>query len=107
MADKPAEIALLQQLRELRKGRRRFAASIVTTFSVNFTFYENVVLRYLIGAGSRLNVVLADAGEVSRAFAAESTRPRSAGMDYVLLPISTMGAFHPKILSLFSDKGLA
>jgi hypothetical protein len=102
-----SEIALLQQLRELRKGRRRFTASVVTTFSVNFTFYENVVLRYLIGAGSRLNVVLADAGEVAKAFAAESTRPRCAGTDYVLLPISTIGAFHPKVLSLFSDKGMA
>lgn len=102
-----AEIALLHQLRELRKGRRRFMASVATTFTVNFTFYENVVLRYLMGAGSRLNVVIADAGEVAKAFAADSTRPRCAGTDYVLLPVSAMGAFHPKVLSLFSDKGMA
>lgn len=107
MPDNFAEIALLQQLRELRKGRRRFSASIATTFSVNFSFYENVVLRYLMGAGSRLNIVLADAAEVAKAFAAESTRPRCAGTEYVLLPVSTIGAFHPKILSLFSDKGMA
>lgn len=107
MPSDAAEIALLRQLRELRRSRRRFSATIITTYTVNFPFYENVVLRYLLGAGSRLNIVLADAGQIARAFMTESTRPHGAGSDYLLLPVSTFGAFHPKILSLFSDKGMA
>jgi len=101
------EVALLRVLRELRRGRRRFSATIITTYTVNFPFYENVVLRYLLGAGSRLNIVLADAGQIAKAFLTESTRPHGAGTDYLLLPVSTFGAFHPKILSLLSDKGMA
>jgi hypothetical protein len=101
-----SKIPLLTQLRDLKR-RRRFSASIITTYTINFPFYEDVVLRYLLGTGSRLNIVLADAGEIAKAFSAESSRPRSAGLDYLLLPISTSGAFHPKILSLFSDKGMA
>jgi PLD-like domain len=107
MPSEISEVALLKQLRELRRSRRRFSASIITTYTVNFPFYENVVLRYLLGAGSRLNILLADAGEISKAFLTESSRPRGAGLDYLLLPISTGGAFHPKILSLFSDVGMA
>ena len=107
MQSEITEVALLKQLRELRRGSRRFSASIITTYTVNFPFYENVVLRYLLGAGSRLNIVLADAGQVAKAFLTESARPRRAGLDYLLLPISTGGAFHPKILSLFSDVGMA
>jgi hypothetical protein len=54
-----------------------------------------------------LNIVLADAGEIAKAFLTESTRPRGAGLDYLLLPMVANGAFHPKILSLFSDAGMA
>lgn len=102
-----AEVALLRQLRDLRRSSRRFSASIITTYTVNIPFYENVVLRYLLGAGCRLNVVLADAGELAKAFLTESARPRTAGIDYLLLPISANGVFHPKIISLFSDAGMA
>jgi hypothetical protein len=101
-----AEVALLRQLRDLRRSRRRFSASIITTYTINFPFYENVILRYLLGAGCRLNVVLADAGEMAKAFLTESARPHTAGIDYLLLPIPANGAFHPKILSLFSDVGM-
>src|SRR3981189_570639 len=103
MPSELAEVALLKQLRELRRSRRRFSASIITTYSVNFPFYENVVLRYLHAAGSRLNIVLADAGEIAKAFLIESARPHGAGLDYLLVPMVANGAFHPKILSLFSD----
>jgi hypothetical protein len=102
-----AKIALLERLYKLRRGRRRFAASFITTYSVNLPFYESVVLRHLESAGSRLNVVLVDAQELAKCFVAESTRPQRAGLDYVLLPVRTGGAFHPKVIALFSDDGMA
>jgi hypothetical protein len=101
-----AKVALLDHLYKLRRGRR-VSASIITTYSINVPFYEDVVLRYLEAAGSRLNVVIVDAGEFGASFAAESSRPRRAGHDYVVLPVQMNGAFHPKILALFSDEGMA
>src|SRR5690348_10104422 len=100
----PAELArigLLDLLRKLRKSRRRIFSSFITTYSVNLSFYENVVLRHLEAAGSRLNVVLADADELAKAFANDSTSPRRAGTDYLLIPMRASAAFHPKIIALF------
>jgi hypothetical protein len=99
-----AKIVLLDRLYKLRR-RRRLSASIITTFSINLPFYEDVVLRYLEAAGSRLNVLLVDASELSKSFLVESTRPRRAGRDYLVLPVRAGGAFHPKIIALYSDQG--
>lgn len=102
-----AKIGLLERLYKLRRERRRFLASFITTYSINLPFYESVVLRHLEAAGSRLNVVLVDAHELAKSFVDESTRPQRAGLDYVLLPVRTGGAFHPKVTALFSDDGMA
>jgi hypothetical protein len=101
-----AKVPLLDRLYKLRREGRRIFSSIITTYSINLPFYENVVLRHLQAAGSRLNVVLVDDGELGRAFVAESTAPRRAGVDYVLIPVCAGGAFHPKIVALFSDQGM-
>lgn len=101
-----AKIALLNRLYKLRRDSRRLSASIITTYSINLPFYEDVVLRHLQAAGSRLNVVLVDAGELSKSFLVESTCPRRAGREYLLLPMRAAGAFHPKIIALFSDEGM-
>src|SRR5579871_6348111 len=104
----PSEIStvpLLHHLRQLRKGRHRVFASIITTYAVNLPFFEDVVLRHLEAAGSRLNVVLVDRGQLGKAFTAPSTTPRRAGTNYLLMPIAASGAFHPKIIALFTDEG--
>jgi len=82
-----AKIELLDRLYKLRRDSRRLSASIITTYSINLPFYEDVILRHLQAAGSRLNVVLVDAGELAKSF-----------LDG--------GAFHPKIIALFSDAGM-
>jgi len=76
-----AKVPLLDRLYKLRRQGRRIFSSIITAYSFNLPFYENVVLRHLQAAGSRLNVVLVDAGELGRAFVAESTAPRRAGVE--------------------------
>jgi hypothetical protein len=101
-----AKIALLDRLYKLRRDSRRLSASVVTSYSINLPFYEDVVLRHLEAAGSRLNVVLVDGAELAKSFLVESTRPRRAGRDYVLVPMSAAGAFHPKIICLFSEEGM-
>lgn len=101
-----AKVPLLDRLYKLRREGRRIFSSIITTYSINLPFYEAVVLRHLEAAGSRLNVVLVDENELGKAFVAESTIPRRAGVDYVLIPVRAGGAFHPKIVALFSDQGM-
>src|ERR1043166_4369467 len=102
-----AKVPLLERLYKMRRERRRFFASFMTTYSINLPFYEDVVLRYLQAAGCRLNVLLVDATELTKSLLVESTQPQRAGLDYLLLPVRSGGAFHPKIIALFSEDGMA
>ena len=81
-----------------------FEASLITTFNATLPFYEEVVLRRLISAGSRHNVVMMDAAQCARSWATPSLRPRFAGSAYTLLPLSAPGSFHPKITLLVGKK---
>lgn len=84
--------------------RGGFEASLITTFNATLPFYEEVVLRKLVGAGCRHNVVLMDRSQCSISWASEATRPRLAGHAYTLLPIGVPGAFHPKLCILVGPK---
>jgi hypothetical protein len=78
-----------------------FRASIITTYSCYFPFYEDVVLRRLMAAGCTHNVLMVDATRCAEAFAVEELRPRRAGRDYTLIPVKVGGAFHPKLFLRF------
>lgn len=84
--------------------RGGFEASLITTFNATLPFYEEVVLRKLVGAGCRHNVVLMDRSQCAISWASEATRPRLAGHAYTLLPIGVPGAFHPKLCILVGPK---
>jgi len=84
--------------------RGGFEASLITTFNATLPFYEEVVLRKLVGAGCRHNVVLMDRSQCAISWASEATRPRLAGHAYTLLPIGAPGAFHPKLCILVGPK---
>lgn len=78
-----------------------FCASVITTYSCYFPFYEEVVLRRLMAAGCTHNVLMVDATRCAEAFAIEDLRPRRAGRDYTLIPVKVGGAFHPKLFLRF------
>lgn len=78
-----------------------FRASIITTYSCYFPFYEEVVLRRLMAAGCTHNLLMVDATRCAEAFAYDELRPRRAGRDYTLIPVRVGGAFHPKMLLRF------
>lgn len=84
--------------------RGGYEASLITTFNATLPFYEEVVLRKLVGAGCRHNVVLMDRSQCAMSWASEATRPRLAGHAYTLLPIGAPGAFHPKLCILAGPK---
>lgn len=87
--------------------RGGYEASLITTFNATLPFYEEVVLRKLVGAGCRHNVVLMDRAQCAVSWASEATRPRLAGHAYTLLPIGAPGAFHPKLCILVGPKKAA
>jgi hypothetical protein len=77
---------------------------LITTFNATLPFYEEVLLRKLVGAGCRHNVVLMDRSQCAVSWSSEATRPRLAGHAYTLLPIGAPGAFHPKLCILVGPK---
>ena len=86
----------------IKKGN--FEASLITTFNAYLPFYEEVVLRHLVSAGCRHNVLIMDEGQFSDCLKTPTLRPFSAGYNYTLIPISSNGAFHPKIILLVARK---
>lgn len=80
--------------------RGGYEASLITTFNATLPFYEEFVLRRLMAAGSRYNVVLMDAAQCAQVWASDAARPRLAGHGYALLPMKVPGAFHPKVCLL-------
>lgn len=83
-----------------------FEASLITTFNACLPFYEEIILRRLRANGCRHNVVIMDRTQCEIAWASEAMRPRQAGYDYSLIPISVEGAFHPKIALFVGQKKL-
>lgn len=84
--------------------RGGYEASLITTYNATLPFYEEVILRKLVGAGCRHNVVLMDRAQCAISWSSEATRPRRAGHSYTLLPIGVPGAFHPKLCILVGTK---
>ncbi|MBM6395276.1 hypothetical protein JQC79_05835 [Ochrobactrum anthropi] len=83
-------------MEELKKGG--YEASLITTYNAYLPFYEEVVLRRLVNAGVRHNVLLMDANQYATSLA--NHPPRLAGRQYTLLPVKVSGAFHPKVVFL-------
>jgi hypothetical protein len=84
--------------------RGGYEASLITTYNATLPFYEEVILRKLVGAGCRHNVVLMDRAQCAISWSSEATRPMRAGHSYTLLPIGVPGAFHPKLCILVGPK---
>lgn len=93
------DISLLEVIK-----RGGYEASLITTYNATLPFYEEVLLRKLVAAGCRHNVVLMDRGQCAASWESQVARPRLAGHAYTLLPIGVNGAFHPKVCLLLGPK---
>jgi hypothetical protein len=102
-AIRASRLPLLKTLKDLARSGATLDASVITTYAFNGLFYEEVLLRAFERAGSRLNIVLADAGQLTESLADPLRRPHRAGIDYLLAPIAHIGAFHPKLVVLLSE----
>ncbi len=92
----------LSLLEELRTGR--FEVSVATTYSIDFQFYEAVVLRRLIAAGCEHHLLVVDAARCAEALTDPDRRPRLAGLAYALVPVAYSNAFHPKVILQLGKK---
>ena len=87
--------------------RGGFEASIITSFNANLRFYEEIILHRLQTKGCRRNVVLMDAAQCAATWKSEATRPRTAGVEYTLIPMHFGASFHPKVTMLLGPKKAA
>jgi len=90
-------------IQEIREGG--YEASLITTYNAYLSFYEDVVLRHLMGSGVRHNVLMMDASQTAVAIGQHP--PNLAGRYYTLVPMKVSSAFHPKvILMVGKNKGM-
>lgn len=97
------EISLLD---EITKNQNRYDVSIITTFTADLNFYEEIVWHKLKVAGCRANALLIDSDK----FQAICNQNQSYrfGTEYTLLPIEVSnGVFHPKIVLLIGKNHCA
>ena len=87
---------------ELKKGG--YETCLMTSFNIDFPFYEEVLLRRMRASGIHHHVLLLDRAMCSQAI--QDRPPRMAGQHYSLAPMDCEKAFHPKLLLLAGkDKG--
>jgi len=79
-----------------------YEACLVTSFNIDFPFYEDVLLRRMQTQGIQHHVMLVDQAMCQQAMATHP--PVKAGHHYTLAPMSCPGAFHPKVMMLLGQK---
>ena len=82
-----------------------YEAAVLATYSINFPFYERVVLRRLQAAGCRHNILMADGLQCGQALQSAQVAPQFCGSDYLLLPVQSAASFHPKFVMLLGKRG--
>lgn len=79
-----------------------YQACLATTFSLDFGFYEGVLLRRMRAKGVRHNMLFAD--ERMTSVAMKNHPPEKVGAQYSLATMRGASAFHPKLLILLGEK---
>lgn len=88
---------------ELEKGG--YEACLMSTYSVDFPFYEDVLLSKMQSRGITHHMLLADKRMCQGTITQRP--PNKAGKQYSLALMNCSGAFHPKIIMLLGkNKGL-
>jgi hypothetical protein len=72
-------------------------SSIITTYSVDPAFYDIYIQRRLRTHGVKNNILMADARMLKMALNALPEAFIAAGDRYAVVPVSVVGAFHPKV----------
>ena len=84
-------------LKEFSYGQ--YTGALMTSYGLDFHFFERDILRQLNALGSRINIVFIDMQQSSRSLLAGSAAG-SAGLRYLLRPTGGISSFHPKVFLL-------
>jgi hypothetical protein len=92
-----------------RRSGRAFHSAVATTFAIEFSAVEEILLPQLMASGASNLLLMADERMVAMALSNGSALPTALGRDYALhSPPASDGIFHPKIiLQLGRDAGRA
>lgn len=85
---------------EISKGG--YQASLMTSFSIDFPFYEDVLLKKMQSRGVNHHVLLADKRMCQQVITQRP--PKYAGKQYSLALMEHSKAFHPKVFMLLGKK---
>jgi hypothetical protein len=72
-------------------------SSVMTTYSVDPSFFDSFIERQLRRSGCENNILLADAAMLTRALSSTPAAFHSAGRRYAIVPVNISGCFHPKV----------
>lgn len=82
-----------------RRSGRPFHSAIATSFALEFTAVEEILLPQLMASGATNLLLLTDARMTALALSEGSALPAALGRDYALYsPPAANGIFHPKII---------
>lgn len=82
-----------------------YPLALALTYSFDPVFFDRLPLRALWSGGSHEILVMADRREVERALDRVKGSIHHLGRRYVLAPVSSEGAFHPKLLLRLGREG--
>src|ERR1700730_4940989 len=72
-------------------------SSVMTTYSVDPSFYDSFIERRLRRSGCENNILLADAAMLTQALSSTPAAFHAAGRRYAIVPVNLSGCFHPKV----------
>jgi hypothetical protein len=100
---------LAERLRRRPSGGRGYHSALVTSFAIEFSAFEEIMLPQLAAAGATNTLLIADPRMSALALTDGSILPQQLGRDYMLHGAAHgAGVFHPKIiLQLGRDGGRA
>lgn len=75
-----------------------FHSSLITSYSCDLPFYNSVIQTRLRSSGCLNNILLTDDWTYARSLATLGLSAGSAGRTYLVVPVRSKGAFHPKLV---------
>ncbi len=83
----------------------RYPRVLALTYSFDPLFFERIIMKDLGYGGSTDITIIGDHNELQEAVSRYAGQFNFLGKSYLLAPVETRGAFHPKLLLRMSDKG--
>ena len=79
---------------------------LLSTYAIDFLFFERTVLPALQKGGATTIYVLADTNQIDEAIKNREDQIKEMGSSYVVEPVRVNGAFHPKIIMRAGKDGV-